>query len=92
MRILLHFEREEFKSVYMINAGYTGPNCRLDINECQSDPCENSGQCTEPLTDMYQCICQAGYTGINCEVDIAECASDPCQGHQVCEDLPNAYR
>ncbi len=26
-------------------AGYTGTNCETDINECDSNPCQNDGEC-----------------------------------------------
>ena len=31
--------------------GFTGPNCQIDVNECQMQrrPCNNRGQCTNTL-------------------------------------------
>lgn len=26
--------------------GYTGTTCDMEINECESDPCDNGGTCT----------------------------------------------
>lgn len=37
-----------------------------DINDCQPDPCENNGTCTDLVND-YQCDCVAGFNGTNCE-------------------------
>ena len=42
-----------------------------DINECLSNPCINSGNCTD-LVNQYTCSCVAGYTGTNCETGICE--------------------
>ena len=38
----------------------------LDINECHSDPCMNSGTCTDKVNG-YECSCSDGYTGTHCE-------------------------
>ena len=38
----------------------------LDLDECDSDPCENGGDCKNG-DNSYSCICEPGYLGINCE-------------------------
>ena len=35
-------------------------------NDCDSDPCENAGECSDTLNG-YRCFCRDGYSGINCE-------------------------
>jgi hypothetical protein len=37
-----------------------------DINDCEPNPCQNSGMCTDGV-DSYTCVCDAGYTGSTCE-------------------------
>ena len=37
-----------------------------DIDECESGPCNNGGQCQDGVAS-YQCICSVGYTGVECE-------------------------
>ena len=38
----------------------------LEIDECASGPCLNTGTCTDFL-DAFECSCAVGYTGIRCE-------------------------
>ena len=38
----------------------------LDIDECASAPCQNSGSCTD-IVNGYICNCVNGYDGTNCE-------------------------
>ena len=42
------------------------PYYDLDIDECVSNPCENSGTCADAV-NSYTCSCVAGFTGTNCE-------------------------
>ena len=37
-----------------------------DVDECNSNPCENGGTCIDGINE-YSCQCVAGYTGANCE-------------------------
>ena len=38
----------------------------LDIDECQSDPCQNGATCNDQV-NAYTCDCADGYTGNDCE-------------------------
>ena len=38
----------------------------VDINECNSSPCENGAICTDTI-NSYTCDCVEGHTGANCE-------------------------
>ena len=70
--------------------GYNGVNCQINIDECNSNPCLNSGTCTDGINE-YRCICANAYTGLNCEADINECLSLPCEHNGRCEDLLGAF-
>ncbi|XP_067270608.1 protein crumbs homolog 2b [Pseudorasbora parva] len=71
-------------------AGFTGENCSVNVNECESAPCENGGSC-EDLINAFHCSCPLGFTGAVCEINMDECESDPCQNGGRCEDAINAY-
>ena len=38
----------------------------LDINECESSPCQNGGACTDHV-NRFTCACAAGYEGTRCQ-------------------------
>ncbi|XP_043914307.1 protein crumbs homolog 1-like [Protopterus annectens] len=65
--------------------GFTGDNCEININECESEPCKHGAIC-EDLVNAFQCFCQPGYTGVICENDIDECENNPCQNGATCVD------
>ncbi|XP_030641426.1 protein crumbs homolog 2b [Chanos chanos] len=70
--------------------GFTGENCSVNIDECESMPCENGGECVD-LINAYRCVCSPGFTGVLCEVNIDECESNPCQNGAACEDGVDDY-
>ena len=79
--------------------GWTGVDCDVDLVECDSNPCNNDGECSESSTnpqipiDSYGCSCARGFEGLNCEIDIDECISDPCVGLILnnCVDYVDSY-
>ena len=39
-----------------------GDNCESEIDECDPEPCDNGGTCTDGLAE-YTCTCADGFTG-----------------------------
>ncbi|CAH1795056.1 unnamed protein product [Owenia fusiformis] len=67
-------------------AGYTGVHCQTEINECESDPCQHGGDCTD-LVNAYNCTCHPQYEGVNCEIKIDNClTNNTCQNGATCID------
>ncbi|XP_072041135.1 uncharacterized protein [Amphiura filiformis] len=62
-----------------------------DINECDSEPCQNGATCYQGVMDRYFCDCVSGYIGTNCELNINECDSTPCVNGGSCVDGENGY-
>ena len=44
----------------------------MNINECESNPCQNDGICQDG-DGGYKCICQPGFDGDFCQTDISVC-------------------
>ena len=61
--VLLH---QFMKPTCLDNLSYTFD---LDIDDCQSNPCLNGGNCTDGLNN-YTCSCLPGYTSRNCGTGI----------------------
>ena len=39
--------------------GITGERCEININECESSPCENEGTCLDDIGE-FRCVCIIG--------------------------------
>lgn len=61
----LHCESRQGRYYCKCQAGFTGPHCDININECSSNPCIN-GKCLDDV-NRYYCECNEGYWGTDCE-------------------------
>ncbi|KAL3881472.1 hypothetical protein ACJMK2_027911 [Sinanodonta woodiana] len=61
-----------------------------DVNECESFPCENGGNCTD-IIGSYECDCPTGFIGVNCTEDINECDLSPCGNNSKCINTYGSY-
>lgn len=53
------------------------------MNECESQPCLNGGQCIDRVNG-YSCNCTAEYTGDHCEKEYEACMNNPCENNGTC--------
>lgn len=63
-----------------IGSGYvhfTGLHCDINVDECASSPCSESGICVDGI-NSYDCVCLAGFSGPTCDANTDECQSQPC--------------
>ena len=70
--------------------GFEGVLCLTDIDECEAEPCQNEGTCSDSTTvdedgapvgvepNSFACACTTGYEGDSCEHDVDECGARPC--------------
>nr|XP_033817057.1 protein crumbs homolog 2 isoform X1 [Geotrypetes seraphini] len=70
-------------------AGWEGPRCEANLNECQSSPCVH-GDCID-LVANYQCTCYSGYTGRDCNTNVDDCQQHQCLNGGTCIDGINTY-
>jgi len=72
-------------------AGYTGPTCEDDVDECADiAACFNGATCVN-MVGSYSCSCPVDYTGSRCETDMHHCRSSPCHNDGACVDLPDHF-
>ena len=66
--------------------GFTDPFCNetVEINPCDSLPCQYGGTCIMNLDNGFVCECPVGTTGDFCETDINECFPNPCFNGGTC--------
>ncbi|XP_078486429.1 fibronectin type III domain-containing protein 7-like [Ciona intestinalis] len=70
-------------------AGFTGRNCSIDIDDCSPNPCVNSTECNDRVND-YQCVCTPGFEGKNCEKSYDDCRNTTCSSFE-CVDGFRSY-
>ena len=46
-------------------AGYAGPTCEVDINECLTAVCPANTRCVDAV-NSYTCVCNPGFEGDQC--------------------------
>ncbi|XP_072367573.1 protein crumbs homolog 1 isoform X1 [Scyliorhinus torazame] len=69
--------------------GFTGLRCEMDVNECDSTPCQNGGTCQNTM-ESYICHCPARneqeifYGGKNCTDILTGCENHECQNGATC--------
>ena len=74
----------------MVLFSASGDQCQTEIDECISNPCQNSGLCID-LINGYNCTCLAGFNGTHCQNDTDECRSNPCKNGATCQDVVDGY-
>ncbi|XP_045445472.1 delta and Notch-like epidermal growth factor-related receptor [Melitaea cinxia] len=83
-------EKEGPKYRCFCEPGYTGDQCELEYNECESSPCANGGTCTDRV-GRFECSCGRGYAGDTCQLKVDLCNPNPCPAHRYCTDHGNTY-
>ena len=53
------------KTIYFSSFGEFYILLLLEIDECESEPCQNGGSCSDKVND-YECKCVGAFTGKNC--------------------------
>ena len=52
--------------VCLCYGGYDEDDCSVDIDECESNPCQHGGCCFDEV-NKYACFCTSEYIGHECE-------------------------
>ncbi|XP_039618646.1 protein crumbs homolog 1-like isoform X1 [Polypterus senegalus] len=72
--------------------GFAGADCTININECESNPCQGyQTECVDGVNG-YTCQCPNGYMGEDCQAAINNCSAGPCRNNATCVDVPGGYQ
>lgn len=69
---------------------FLGFICEVNIDECESAPCQNGALCEDVIND-YACHChisvpdQLPWGGRNCDIALTGCVDEPCNNGGMCE-------
>lgn len=70
--------------------GFTGENCEILEDVCQSQPCLNGGRCISYM-GAYSCLCPITNTGRNCESSLDTCRDNMCAHGSTCQPIGDTY-
>ncbi|XP_053395980.1 fibropellin-1-like [Mercenaria mercenaria] len=89
-KCLADFRSNPPKTSCLCMSGFTGNECKTDIDDCSPNPCQNGATCVDQVNN-YTCTCNLGYTGRDCDIDIGDCVPNPCKNGASCVDEGNNY-
>lgn len=66
------------------SVGFTGPQCRFPLDNCELELCRNGATCETGHYGSYHCVCPSGYSGEHCTEALSPCVSSPCYNNGSC--------
>lgn len=69
----------------LLNVGRT---CQINIDDCASMPCQNSGTCIDKVNG-FMCNCTDDFMGLLCEKPYDACGLKPCKNNGTCYSTNN---
>ncbi|XP_056465883.1 protein delta homolog 2 [Gadus chalcogrammus] len=72
-------------------AGYGGPRCEVDLDDCAMRPCGGGATCVDGV-NRFSCLCPPGFSGRFCSLNTDECADRPCLNGGRCLDGAGTFR
>ncbi|KAI3382076.1 hypothetical protein SNEBB_000637 [Seison nebaliae] len=85
------YELEPFYYKCKCLVGWKGRLCDEEYNVCDSNPCQNGGDCEYNHNSFY-CSCSSGWSGKLCERLNVNCISRPCLNGGTCVETDNGYK
>ena len=67
-------------------AGFSGTFCEVNIDDCESNPCNNGGNCVDGIAS-FTCECSSRFMGDTCDLVYDPCEPQPCENDGACVKL-----
>ncbi|XP_063047246.1 protein delta homolog 2 [Engraulis encrasicolus] len=71
-------------------AGFTGPRCETNVDDCRLQPCANGATCVDGV-NRFSCLCPPGFSGRFCSANLDDCAGTPCLNGGRCVDRVSSF-
>lgn len=88
----LNVKNDIHNYICLCQTGFTGKQCQINRQLCQSNTCRNDGVCNQISNTTFVCLCSSKWQGNRCEQRKNYCKNISCFNDGICRSLTSNYR